>query len=263
MRLVFLLPLALAVALAPAPAAAVKKAPYPEIKVEALAPYTPDAAFDAMRKKLADAVTKKDLAALTALVAPNFAWTAASEPTEEFDSKRDAVHNFKVAFGFRPHGNDADGPTDVGPLWDLLALYAAEPTLAQEPNSPNVCAPSTAKVIDPGALKQAMEKVESDDEVAEWVYFIEEITLTATPAGRAPAGKVAKTALPLVGVHPVPGQGQSSAASQTPTHVELLMPSGKTGWAEITAVRPLLFDRLCFAKSAGGDWMIAAFDQAE
>lgn len=255
--------LAVTVALAAAPALAVKKVPYPEVKVEALVPYTPDAAFEAMRKKFVDAVEKKDMAALVALVAPNFAWTAGGDPAEEFDSKRDGLHNFKVAFGFRPHGKDADGPTEMGPLWDLLVLYAAEPSLAQEPNSPNVCGPSTARVLDPNALKQAMEKVETDDEVTEWVYFIDEVTLTTSPTGRSSAGKIAKTALPLVGAHPMPGQGQSSAPSQPPTHVELLLPSGKTGWAAIASVRPLLFDRLCFAKNAGGDWMIAAFDQAE
>ena len=47
------------------------------------------------------------------------------------------------------------------------------------------------------------------------------------------------------------------------THLQVLLPSGKTGWIPATAGLPLVTDRLCYAVTADGDWKIAAFDQAE
>jgi len=43
----------------------------------------------------------------------------------------------------------------------------------------------------------------------------------------------------------------------------LLLPSGKTGWVTLDKVRPLLIDRLCYAKSANGDWKIAGLSQSD
>ena len=265
MRHAILIPslLALAVVLAPAPAAALKKVPYPAIKIEVPAPFKGDAAFEAMRKAFAAAVDQKDVAGLAALVAPNFTWTAAGEPSEEFDGKRDALHNFNVAFGFREAGKSADGETEIGPQWDLLAAFAADPGLAQEPGSPLVCGPVTAKLVDRAAFEQAMEKVDEDDDPAEWVYFVDEATLTGTPTGGSSVGKFAKTAMPAVSLYPDPAAVKPPAQPKPVTHVELLLPSGKTGWVTLDKVRPLLIDRLCYAKSANGDWKIAGFSQSD
>ena len=49
----------------------------------------------------------------------------------------------------------------------------------------------------------------------------------------------------------------------TPTHLQVLLPSGKTGWIPASVVRPMDSDRLCYAKTADGAWKIAAFDQSE
>jgi hypothetical protein len=265
MRTAALVPilLALTLALAPAPAVALKKIPYPEVKVEGRPAFKGDTGLDALRKKLADAIAKKDLAALASLVAPNFTWTAAGSPVEDFDPKRDAVHNFKVAFGFRSQGKDADGKTEIGPLWELLAWFVQDQSLSAEPDRPDlICGPTTAKLVDPKAYEQATEKLDTDDELSEWVFFLAAFTLTGSPGGGGPAvAKVANMALPLVGAHPIPAPGQPP--KQPPTHVELLLPSGKTGWAPLSAVLPLTVDRLCYAKTSGGDWKIAVYDQAE
>jgi hypothetical protein len=45
---------------------------YPEVKVVLENPYKPDAAFDKMNGAFLDAVQRKDIGALTALVAPTF-----------------------------------------------------------------------------------------------------------------------------------------------------------------------------------------------
>ncbi len=47
------------------------------------------------------------------------------------------------------------------------------------------------------------------------------------------------------------------------THFEVLLPSGRSGWILVSAVRPLVTDRLCYAKNPNGDWRIAIYDQAE
>src|SRR5690349_382055 len=53
-----------ALALAADASAAVKKVPYPEVKVELAAPYQPDATFNAMIAKFSAAVAGKDQNAL-------------------------------------------------------------------------------------------------------------------------------------------------------------------------------------------------------
>lgn len=251
-----------AMVLAAPPAWAINKVPYPAIQVRTLPPFKGDPALDAARKKFTEAVAAKDLAAVTALVAPNFDWTAGDARVEDFDAKRDAVHNFKVAFGFRPVGGDADGQTDIGPQWELLAFFANDPVLTQEPGSPLVCGSTTATPADLAALEDALNRVDEEDDLSEWVYFVDELTLTASPTGGAAVAKAKSAAMPIVSVHPAPPSGSSQSAPPPPTHFELLLPGGKTGWAPIDKVRPLFIDRLCFAKT-GNDWKIAVFDQAE
>jgi hypothetical protein len=101
---------------------------YPEVKVVLENPYKPDAAFDKMNGAFLDAVQRKDVGALTALVAPTFLWTVSDHPADELDLGRDAIHNFKVAFGFRALGEGVDGGVDDGPYWDVLTAFAEEPS---------------------------------------------------------------------------------------------------------------------------------------
>src|SRR5438105_14777922 len=106
-----------AIALGSPAAAEVKKVPYPEVKVELAEAYTPDAAFENLRKAFGEAVAKKSAQTLFALVGPTFVWTAQGALSEQFDLGRDALHNFKVVFGFREAGKDADGGVADGPFW--------------------------------------------------------------------------------------------------------------------------------------------------
>jgi hypothetical protein len=249
----------LAMGLLTMPAWAIKKVPYPEIQVVALPTFAGDPAFSDMRKRLAEAVAGKDLEAVIKLVAPDFDWKAGDATVDDFDAKRGAEHNFKVAFGFRPVGRDADGATDIGPQWDLLTFFANDGVLTQEKGSPLVCGSTTAKVADLGALDEAFNRIDEDNDLSEWVYLVEELELTAGPGEGAGVAKVKSIALPIVGLHPAPS-GEARGAG--PTHFELLLPSGKTGWAPIARVKPLFVDRLCFIKT-GSDWKIAVYDQAE
>lgn len=250
----------LAMGLLAVPAWALKKVPYPEVPVTALPAFPGDPALSDMRKRLAQTVAAKDLESVIKHVSPDFDWKAGEATVDDFDPKRSAEHNFKVAFGFRPVGRDADGTTEIGPQWDLLAFFANDGVLTQEKGSPLVCGSTTAKVADLGALDEAFNRIDEENELSEWVYFLEDLELTASPAGGAAIAKVKSIALPIVGLHPAPQSGAAQPAA--PTHFELLLPSGKSGWAPIGRVRPLFVDRLCFAKRSN-EWKIAVYDQAE
>jgi hypothetical protein len=41
----------------------------------------------------------------------------------------------------------------------------------------------------------------------------------------------------------------------------VLLPSGKSGFVPVSAVRMFDAERLCYAKTANGDWKIVSFDQ--
>lgn len=251
---------ALAAGLLADPAFALKRVPYPEVRVLALPAFDGDTSLAEMRKAFAEAVAARNLAAVVAMLSPKFEWTANGGLVDEFDAKRGADHNFKVAFGFRAPGRDADGTTDIGPQWELLTFFATDPVLTQEKGSPLVCGTTTAKVADLGALDQAFNRIDEESDLSEWIYFVGELELMKEPGGGASVAKVSSLALPIVGVHPAAKEDASAPAA--PTHFELLLPDGKTGWAPIERARPLFVDRLCFAK-LGNEWKIAAYEQAE
>jgi hypothetical protein len=87
-----------------------------------------------------------------------------------------------------------------------------------------------------------------------------------TPVAKAPGdpgppvGKVGKVALPVLSAHPPSPEGKPPVA---PTHLEILMPNGRSGWVPVAAARPLSAERLCYAKTARGDWKIVAYDQPQ
>jgi hypothetical protein len=239
--------------------AAVKKVAYPEIKVTINAAYQPDAAFEKMRAAFADAVEKKDQAALSALVAPSFLWTIGGQPADELDLGRDPIHNFKVVFGFRGLGKDVDGGVDDGPYWDALTAFAGDSTYYTATDAGNlVCGPVAAEVADSGAFEQARKKIESGEDRPDWYFTLANTDVIKAPNDKAKIDKVGTVALPLLSVSPPVVEGQ---APREPTHVEVLLPSGKTGWIPTNLVRALFADRLCYAKTPSGDWKIAAIDQ--
>jgi hypothetical protein len=253
---------AVACALAIPAGAAIKKVPYPEVKVDVAEAFKPDPAFEAMRKKLSEAAANKDAQALFALVAPTFVWTFQGGPTDQFDMGRDALHNFKVVFGFRPAGADADGPVENGPFWDALAAFASDGTYYQDGQAGNlVCGPTTANASDDKMMEQARKKLEVGEETADWYFTIAPTSVAKAPNDSGPpVGKVGTVALPALSVYPPAQEGKPVVPA---THLEVLLPSGKTGWVPASAVRPFDSERLCYAKTPSGDWKIAAYDQIE
>jgi hypothetical protein len=234
---------------------------YPEVRVVLDNPYKSDAAFDKMSGAFLDAVQRKDLAALTALVAPTFLWTVNDHPADELDLGRDAVHNFKVAFGFRALGGDVDGGVDGGPYWDMLIAFAEEPSFFSANDTGTlVCGPMAAEVADDDAFDQARRKIDAVDEPVEWYFTLAAETSIAKAPGDtgAPIAKVGTIAMPLLSFYPPEKEGEPPPP---PTHFELLLPSGRTGWVPVTAVRPLETDHLCYARTPAGEWKIASIGE--
>jgi hypothetical protein len=240
--------------------AEVKKVAYPEVKVTIDKVYKPDAGFDQMRAALAGAVKKKDVNALSKLIAPTFLWMIGGEPAEQLDLGRDAVQNFKVAFGFRALGKDADGGVSDGPYWETLAYFVGDANYYAASEAGNlICGPLGASAADEEVFEQARKKVESGDDGAEWYFTLANTDVAKAPGDAgAPIAKIGTIALPLLSVFPTAPQGQPAPQ---PTHFELLLPSGKSGWIPIAAVRPLFGEHLCYVKTPDGQWKIASFNQ--
>jgi hypothetical protein len=243
-----------------AASAGVTKAAYPEVKVTVSAAYKPDAAFEKMRAAFADAVAKSNVNALSALIAPMFLWTIGGQPADEMDLGRPAVNNFKVVFGFRVLGKDVDGGVDDGPYWDTLAAFANDPGYYAATDSGNlVCGPITADVADEDMFDQARQKIETGGDGTDWYFTLRDTGVISAPNDKGtPVAKVGTIAMPVLSVFPAAPEGQSAPE---PTYVEVLLPSGKSGWIKANAVRPLFADHLCYARTASGDWRIAAVDQ--
>jgi hypothetical protein len=239
--------------------AAIKNVPYPEVTVETAARVQPEPAFQAFWKAFSDAVASRNAAALFALVGPTFVWTLKGALTDEFDPGRDAIHNFKVVFGFRAQGSDQDGGVANGPYWDDLAQFASDPTFYSASDKTSmICGPLLAEATDATLLEQARRKLEIGDDFGTW-YF----TAGDTPVAKGPGdtgasvGRLGKVAFPVIGMHPAANDG---AAAPAPTHYQVLLPSGATGWIAATAARPLTGNRLCYAKTSDGRWTIVNFD---
>jgi hypothetical protein len=188
----------------------IKKVAYPEIKVTLNEAYQPDAAFEKMRAAFDDAVVKKDVNSLTTLVAPTFLWTIDSQMADELDLGRDAVHNFKVVFGFRAVGKDTDGGVEDGPYWEALAAFANDPTYYRATESGNlVCGPIGAEIADQATFEQADKKISTEDEAAEWYFTLASTDVAKSPTEtRSPIAKIGAIAVPVLGSYPESQEGQ-------------------------------------------------------
>jgi hypothetical protein len=241
--------------------AQVREVSYLAVKVELPETYKPDAAFETMRKAFAGAAAQKDMQALFSLVGPTFVWLSQQGGlSDQFDSGRDAMHNFKVAFGFREFGKDTDGGVADGPFWDVVAVFAADKTFFADAGT-RVCGPTVATIVDEDGFDKARQTIGADDSV-EWYFTVADTPATAAPTGGALVGRVNQVAVPVLDRYPpLPAQGEPPPA--TSLQVLLPAPVGKKGWIPASAGVPLVTDRLCYALTSRGEWKISTFDQVQ
>lgn len=232
--------------------AEVKQVPYPAVKVTIARAFSPDDAFNRMQSAFAEAVVAKNAEALFSLVGPTFLWMSSGDLNDQFDFGRGPLDNFKALFGF-------NGAAAEGPLWDVLATFAADKAFYVA-TATLVCGPTSAIVVDNDDFKSAKKKIGADASV-EWYYILEETTVMSKPTGTgSPVGRADQLALPVLSALP-----ETSAGNRKPpvTHLQVLLPSGKSGWIPVSAGLPLVTDRLCYAVTPDGEWKLAGYDQAE
>ncbi len=141
---------------AQAPAAAPAPGPYKPLAITLPQPLS-DPSFEAFRKQLAEIAKKKDRAALTQMLAPNFFWVP--EDTDMADTAKPAIDNLAKALSL--DGKDASG-------WETLASFAAEATAMPDPqHSGAVCAPA-----EPGFDDKAADELANatQTDASDWVF---------------------------------------------------------------------------------------------
>jgi hypothetical protein len=239
--------------------AEVKQVSYPLVRVKLAPAFSPDDTFVKMQTAFAAAVSAKDAQALFSLVGPTFLWMSRGELNDQFNFGNAPLDNFKALFGFSQSGENTSSAAAEGPLWDVLATFAADKAFYVATGT-LVCGPSSAVLADEDDFNSAKRKIGADASI-EWYYTLADTPVTSSPIDAGPPlGHINQSAVPVLNVFPPPTAGQPKSPV---THLQVLLPSGKTGWIPLAAGLPLVTDRLCYAVTADGDWKIAAFDQAE
>ncbi len=215
--------------------------PYKPVPVKVAPPVT-DPALDAFRKQLAGVVQRKDRAALARMVvAKGFFWER--DDGQGADPKKSGIDNLVAAFNL----DDADSPG-----WEALAVAAAEPHLAPDPQKKGVaCAPPVPE-LDGRAFEALAQQTKTDP--AEWGFpYKAAVEVRAEPKADAPV--IEKLGLALVRVtidesplHAVEGTGSE--------WMQVVTPSGKVGYVAAGTIGALASDQVCYMKDAGG-WKIA------
>jgi len=230
---------------------------YPQVRIQLGTAFTPndDADFDTFRKKFKSAVESKDLYALIALVAPGFVWTVDGALAVDFDPGREAQHNFRVVFGFRGVGHVADGDVEDAD-WNVLKSFAEDDSLNEVGESGNlVCSPNTATIVSTEVYERAAARVDEAINDVRWYFTLRATTVAKAPDDTGtPIGKIGTEAIPVLSTHP--------QDADKPTHLEVLLPSGRRGWIAADVARPLQGDRLCYVRAVGREWRIGIFDAA-
>jgi hypothetical protein len=153
---------------------------------------------------------------------------------------------------------------DVKLTLKIVAILRLARSRASKANDAGtvVCGPMAAEVADDDAFDQARRKIDAVDEPVEWYFTLAAETLVTNAPGDAgtPIAKVGTIAMPLLSSYPPEQEG---GPPLPPTHFEVLLPSGQTGWMPVNAVRALETDHLCYARTRTGEWRIASIDEVE
>ena len=221
-------------ALAPSVAPAqprTKPGPYQAVAVTLPAPMS-DASFDAFRGRLAEIAQRRDRAALAQLVAASFFWIP--DDKDVADKSKPAIDSLAQAIGL----DGKDG-------WEVLFDYAAETIAAPDRERRGViCAPAQP-AYDEKAAAELTEATQT--ELSNWVYPVRDgVEVRARPQQRA-------AVIEKLGLHLVRVFGDDADA-----FVQVVTPSGKTGYVAEDAIRDVYGAQMCFVKDDGG-WKIAGF----
>lgn len=202
-----------------------------------------DAAFDAFRKQLGEVSVRKDSAGLKRLVvAQGFFWK--TEKGEKADKNKSAYDNLAAAV-------QLNAPDGSG--WDQLASYAFDPTAAPIAAVKDVICSPTDPMFNDQAFENLLKSTGTDLE--DWGYPL--IDGIEVRSGRHASSPVTER----LGLHFVRVLVDESAVNLPPNQLPMLnvvTPSGKTGYIPAFALAPLGNDQLCYRKDSDG-WKITGY----
>ena len=224
----------------PRPQAAVK----PYQTVATTLPVTiNDASFETFRRLLGEyAIRKDDVGLKRLVVAQGFFWKG--EKGDKADKNKSGFDNLAVAVQL--NAKDGSG-------WDQLASYAFDPTAAPVAGVKEVICSPADPVFNDQELESLLKTTQTDLE--EWGYPL--INGIEVRSGRQANAPVIET----VGLHFVRVLVDESAVNMAPNQLptlQIVTPSGKTGFIPAFALAPLGNDQLCYRKEADG-WKIAGY----
>lgn len=201
-----------------------------------------DPSLDAFRKEIGEIAARKDRAALASRVtAKGFVWERADG--KKTDSRRSGFDQLAAALGL----SDPDGAG-----WEALAAIAAEANVAPVPGMQNVvCAPAGPQ-FDEAQLDQLAQATQTDP--LEWVYpTADGVQVRAKAEDGAPV--IERLGLHFVRAMEAASQEDAAANGEW---LQVVAPSGQTGFVRFDDVRGLETDQICYAKQ-GGNWKIAGY----
>jgi len=215
--------------------------PYKPVPVK-VAPLVTDPALAAFRKELAAVAQRKDRAALARMVVPKgFFWER--DDGQGPDAKKSSTDNLVAAFNLE----DPDSPG-----WDALAMAAADPHVAPDPQKKGVACAPVVPEIDGKAFETLAQQTKTDP--AEWAFpYAAGVEVRAEPKADAPV--VEKLGLVLVRVT-IDESPLHAVEGTSAEWVRVITPSGKVGYVAAGTVGALVSDQICYIKDASG-WRIA------
>lgn len=221
---------------APAP---VPPGPYKAVAIT-LPERSSDKSLEAFRKQLAEIAGRKDRAALAKLIHKRFFWERQSG--SGVNPKRSPMANFAAAIGL----DDKEDP-DAG--WEMLAVYAEDPTtFALTDRAGVVCGPADPN-FEEDAFQALLDSTKTD--ISDWVYPVTSgVELRAEPRPDAPVSeKIGLTFIRVIGSDKPP-ENQAAA-----NFLNVMLPSGKSGFARVEDIASLSIGQICYVKD-GNAWRI-------
>ena len=222
-------------------AAAVK--PYAPVPVKL--PVAPDdPKFETFRKEVAAAAKSRVYAKLAAFVDPkNFFWDR--DFGNSFDKRKPPVDNLGNALRLE-HENGAG--------WASLSAFAADASAGPLDSRPGViCTPGEPR-FDGIDLDKLIDVTRTDG--IDWAYTrAPDIAVRAAP--RMNAAVVEKLGLYFVRL--LGFEGPDSDAPGRTQWAKVATPSGKTGFVAPNSLLSVTTERICYAKSAVGQWQITGY----
>ena len=202
-----------------------------------------DPAFEAFRRQLGEIAVKKDRAGLARIVvAQGFFWKG--EKGEKADKNKSGMDNLAAAI-------QLNAKDDSG--WDQLASYAFDPTAAPIATIKDVICSPADPVFNDNEFEALLKATQTDLE--EWGYpLLSGIEVRQTRLSSAPV-------IETLGLHFIRVLVDESVANVGPNQLptlQVVTPTGKTGFIPAFALAPLGNDQLCYRKD-GESWKITGY----